>query len=322
MTRWGILGTGRMASVLVSAIREAGGDVVAVASRTDETAGAFAADHGLPRWFGSYEALAGDGGVDAIYVSTPNQRHHDDTLLCLEAGLAVLCEKPFAINTRQASVMVDAARSAGMFLMEAMWMVFQPAFLTINRLIAEGVIGPVRHVQADFGFPADLILPGRLTDPALGGGALLDIGIYPLTLVHSLLGPPDGFEASATLGPTGVDVQVGVVSTHGDALAMVSASFLADSSIEAVVSGPEGRLRLHAPFHHSPLVTLHRRGDLVESWDCSFEGSGYRSEVDEVHRCLEEGLIESDTRSLADTLEVMQWMEAIRSRIGLVYPGE
>jgi predicted dehydrogenase len=311
-----------MASALVSAIREAGGEVAAVASRTDETAGAFAADHGLPRWFGSYEGLIGEADVDAVYVSTTNQRHHDDTLLCLEAGLAVLCEKPLALNARQASVMVDVARSSGVFLMEAMWMVFQPAFLTMNRLIKGGVIGPVSHVQADFGFPADLKPAGRLADPALGGGALLDIGIYPLTLVHSLLGSPDGFEASAILGPTGPDVQVGVVSTHGDALATVSASFLADSSIEAVVSGPEGRLCLHAPFHHSPLVTLHRRGDLIDSWDCSYEGSGYGSEVDEVHRCLDAGLVESDRRSLADTLEVLQWMDAIRSRIGVAYASE
>jgi len=177
-------------------------------------------------------------------------------------------------------------------------------------------------VRADFGFPADLDPTGRLADPALGGGALLDIGVYPLSLAHALLGPPSRFEAAAVLGPTGVDVQVGVVSVHGDALADLSASFLADTAMEAVVAGPEGRLRLHAPFHHSPRITLHRRGAEAEGWDTPITGSGYRTQIEEVHRCLAEGVVESDRRPLSDTLEVMQWMDACRNRIGVRYPGE
>ncbi|MBU1226689.1 MAG: Gfo/Idh/MocA family oxidoreductase [Actinobacteria bacterium] len=321
MTKWGILGTGKMAAALVDAIREAGGEVAAVGSRAEGTAAAFADHHRIPLRFGTYQALAGLG-LDAVYVATTNDRHLSAALPVLREGVAVLCEKPLALDAAQAAAMADAARSSGAFLMEAMWMVFQPAFETLERLIAEGTIGTVHHIRADFGFPADLDPAGRLADPALGGGALLDIGIYPLTLAHALVGPPDRFEAVAVIGPTGVDLQVGVASVHGDVLADLSASFLADASLEAVVSGSGGRLRLHAEFHHSPRITLHRRGEQAGAWDTSYPGSGYRFEVDEVHRCLAAGRLESQRRPLADTLEVMQWMDAIRARIGVVYPGE
>jgi len=320
-TQWGILGTGQMAAALVGAIREVGGEVVAVASRADATAEAFAGRHAIPQWFGSYSALA-NPGLDAVYVATTNQRHLADAVPILEAGVGVLCEKPLALDAAQAATMAEAARSSGSFLMEAMWMVFQPAFEKMERLIGEGAIGAVHQVQADFGFPADLDPAGRLADPALGGGALLDIGIYPLSFAHALLGPPTRFEAVAVIGSTGVDLQVGVASVHGDVLADLSVSFLADSSLEAVVSGSWGRLRLHAPFHHSPRITLHRRGDQVDMWETSYQGSGYRFEVEEVQRCLAAGLTESDRRPLSDTLEVMQWMDGIRERIGVTYPGE
>lgn len=321
MTKWGILSTGQMAAVMVDAIREAGGEVVAVASRVDEKAEAFASRHAIPQWFGSYEALA-NPALDAVYVATTNQRHLEDTLPILEAGVGVLCEKPFALNAGQAAAMIETARSSGAFLMEAMWMIFQPAFETLERLIGEGAIGAVHHIRADFGFPADLDPTGRLADPALGGGALLDIGVYPLTLAHFLAGIPSRFEAVGVIGSTGVDLQVGVTSVHGDVLTDLSASFLADSSMEAVVSGSEGRLRLHTPFHHSPSISRHRRRDQIDVWETSYPGSGYRFEVEEVHKCLAAGLTESDRRPLADTIEVMQWMDAVRERIGVTYPGE
>jgi predicted dehydrogenase len=320
MASWGILSTGQMAAAMVPAIREAGGEVTAVASRSTATAASFASRHGIPQWFGAYEALA-NPALDAVYVASTNQSHRDDSIAILEAGVAVMCEKPMALDAVGAAAMAEVARSSGSFLMEAMWMVFQPAFETLVRLIGEGVIGAVHHMQADFGFPADLDPTGRLADPALGGGALLDIGIYPLTLAHALLGTPDRFEASGVIGFTGVDLQVGVTSVHGDALADLSASFVADTSMEAVVSGSTGRLRLHAPFHHSPRITLHHRGDQVDLWDCSYQGSGYRFEVAEVQRCLAEGRLESHRRPLSDTLEVMQWMDQIRHRIGVSYPS-
>lgn len=322
MTRWGILGTGEMAATLVPAIREAGGEVAAVASRSGETAQRFAGEHGVESWYGSYRELAEESGVDVVYVSSTNQRHRADTIMCLEAGRAVLCEKPVALNAPEAAEMANTASARGAFLMEAMWMTFQPSVLTLERLLAEGVIGPVHHLQVDFGFPADLDPRGRFASPELGGGALLDVGVYPLTLAHSLLGRPDRFETAAVLGPTGVDLQVGVISVHGDVVASMSASLLADTALEAVVSGPEGRLRLHAPFHHSPRVTLHRGELMLEAWDRPVTGSPYRFEVEEVHRCLDAGVVESDRRPLTDTLEVMRWMDEIRERIGVTYPGE
>lgn len=318
MATWGILGTGKMAGAMAHAIGEAGGTVAAVGSRRPDTAEAFAARHGIDRWFGSYEALAGLG-LDAVYVATTNQRHLADALPMLEAGIAVLCEKPLALSGVQGARMAAAARSGGAFLMEAMWMVFLPAFETLTRLIGEGVVGPVASLQADFGFAADLDPGSRLVDPALGGGALLDIGIYPLTLAHALLGPPDTFEAAAVTGPSGVDLQVGVTSVHGGVLAQCSASFLADTPIEAVVAGPEGRLTMHTRFFEAPSITLHRRGEAPRVFDTSYRGSGYRPQVEEVHRCLERGLTESERRPLVDTLEVLAWMDAVRERIGVRY---
>ena len=234
----------------------------------------------------------------------------------------MLCEKPLTLNGAQAVTMAETARRNGAFLMEAMWMVFQPAFVELDRLIGAGTIGPVHHVRADFGFPADLDPSGRLTDPRLGGGALLDIGIYPLSLAHALLGRPTRSAAAAVLGPSGVDLQVGAISVHGDAVSDLSASFLADTSLEAVVSGSEGRLRLEAPFHHAPRVTLHRGADQIDAWETGYPGSGYRFEVEEVHRCLAAGETESDRRPLSDTLEVVHWMDDLRRQIGVRYPGE
>lgn len=315
MFRWGILGTGSMGSLMVGAIREAGGEVAAIGSRSSKTAGAFADRHGVRRWYGAYEDLAAADGIDAVYVASTNQRHRDDTLMCLSAGKAVLCEKPFALDANQALEMVEAARSAGVFLMEAMWMAFQPSTVTLGRILGDGAIGTVHHVRAGFGFPADLDPAGRLASPDLGGGALLDIGVYPLTLIHSLLGMPDAFEAGGVIGPTGVDVQAEMQSRHGDATASATVSFLADIPQEAEVSGSEGSLHLAVPFHHSPMITLRRRGETQEVWACPVTGSPYRSQVEEVHRCLSGGATESDQRPLDDTVEVLRWMDGVTGRL-------
>ena len=322
--RWGILGTGRMAAVHVEAVAGAGGgEVVAVASRDGDQARSFAAEHGVPRPIAGYEALIGADGIDAVYVATTNDFHHDQVLGCAAAGKAVLCEKPLALNAAQAEAMIRATRSAGVFFMEAMWMRFQPFMRVLEDLLAAGRIGPLRHFTGTIGFVADQDRGRRWLNRGMGGGAILDIGVYPLTMAHLLLGPPAEMEVTATLADTGVDEQVGVTSRHGSgAVSVITATLAADTGVEATLSGPDGRIRLHNPFLQAPLITLHRDGDLVESFDTSYPGNGWRFQVEETHRCLAEGRIESDLRPLDDTLAVMRWMDAIRERAGVGYPGE
>jgi predicted dehydrogenase len=199
--------------------------------------------------------------------------------------------------------------------MEAMWSRFLPFFSLVLDQLSAGTIGPVRAVHADLGFPLDRPEDRRWWAPGLGGGALLDLGVYPLSLIHALLGPPDEFGAAGVPAATGVDAQVVVASRHGDAVATAAASFTADMALDAVVAGREGRLRIHAPFHHSPLVTVHRRDRTVEAIDTSFEGSGYRGEAEEVQRCVRAGLVESELRPLDETLAVMWWMDGIRRQL-------
>ncbi|MDA1192670.1 MAG: Gfo/Idh/MocA family oxidoreductase, partial [Candidatus Poribacteria bacterium] len=211
--RWGILGTGNIAKQFargLTALDDA--KLVAVGSRTQESADKFADQFDAPRRHASYEALVNDPNVDAIYVATPHPFHCENTLLCIDAGKAVLCEKPFAINDAEAKRMIDAARSKGIFLMEAMWSRFFPLMVDVRRRIAEGEIGNVRMMTADFGFRVGTVNPkSRLFDPALGGGALLDVGVYPVSLASMVFGNATRIATLANLGETGVDEEAGIV---------------------------------------------------------------------------------------------------------------
>lgn len=319
--RWGIVGTGRMARALVSAIREEGGEVVAVSSSDRSRAQAFADTHGIARAHAGHHRLVDDPDLDAVYVATTNDRHHADVLACVAAGHPVLAEKPFALNLAQAEEMVDAARAAGVFLMEAMWMRFQPAFLEVERRVAAGQIGEPRSVQADLGFAADRDPTGRLFTSDLGGGSLLDVGVYPLTFAISFLGTPTAGVAVATLD-AGVDTQANAALRHDQGTSSIACSLVTDSGMEATVSGPEGSLRLAAPFHHSGRITRRVRGEIVEEFPVPDADLRYRLEVREVHRCLDEGLIESPRMPWSFTLEVMDWLDRLRAQIGVRYPQE
>ena len=322
MMRWGIAGTGRIAGAFAETIAAMDGHVVAAVSSSDsERAAGFASRHGIARSCGSHAALPATGDVDAVYVATTNDRHFTDALACIDAGIAVLCEKPLTLDSRSADQLMRAARSAGVFLMEAMWTRFLPSTVRVLELIAGGAIGDVQSVHADFGFPATLVAGGRLLDRSLGGGALLDIGIYPLSLIHLVAGAPTETRAVAVLAETGVDLQVSVASLHGNVVSSASASFLADSSLEAVISGSTGRIRMHKPFHHTERLTIEGRDAAIETIDLPLGGSGYRFEAAEVAHCLSAGSIESPRRPHADTLAVARWMDEVRAQIGVRYEG-
>ena len=325
--RWGILSTGAIARQFAEGLKHApGAELVAVGSRTRDAAERFGAEFRVPRRHASYQAVADDPGVDVVYIGTPHTLHCENALMCLAAGKAVLCEKPFAINTAQAERMAALARSKKLFLMEALWTRYLPAILELRRLLAAGTIGPIRMIEADFGFRPEYNPLGRLYNPDLGGGSLLDIGIYPISLVYLLLGPPARMTTMAELGRTGVDERSAVVFGYpGGELATLSFSLTTDMPSEVLVLGTEGWIRVHGPIYKPEKLTVSlktaaARAERVIPLPAA--GNGYNYEAVEVMRCLGQGLLESPGMPLDESLAIMRTMDAIRAQWGLRYPGE
>ena len=317
------MGTGDIARSMVACLRDRGSPITAVGSPREGAVAAFAEAYGIPHGLDSHKAVAAHPDVDVVYVATTNDRHLANVLACVEHRTPALCEKPIALNRAEAQQMFSAAEAAGVFVMEAMWMRFQPFVATVDRLIEEGAIGPMRTITATLGFPAPLDDGRRWLSRELGGGTILDLGVYPMTLIHHLVGSPESFEAEAIIGTTGVDIETAVTSQHGgDATASWVSTFRSDTANEAVVSGPDGRIRITSPFHHSPMVVLERAGEVVERHEVEATGHGFEPEVAETERCISEGLVESPVRPHADTLAVMAWMDAIRARVGVTYPPD
>lgn len=311
---WGIIGTGGIAENFVKAVAEHGSTVTAVASHSDSRAFEFVMTNQLASEAGSVDDLV-RSRPDAVYVASSNQHHLSDALSCLDEGIPVLCEKPLTTSLATTDRMINAARSRGVFLMEAMWMRFQPAWMLLEALVADGVIGPVKTIHADFGFVANDDPERRWFDPAQGGGSLLDVGIYPITLAYLLAGEPIETVAVRSMTQTGVDGQYAVAMHHADGvLSLVGSSLVSDTNLTATVSGPNGRLHLAAPFHHSSRVEHWRAEKLVGFWDVAYEGSGYTFEVAEVERCLEHGLRESPRHPLDDTRAVMAILDSLLDR--------
>jgi predicted dehydrogenase len=325
--RWGILATGNIAHQFARGLAVLpDAELVAVGSRSQDSADKFGEEFDVPHRHASYEALAADPEVDAVYVSTPHPFHHDNTLLCLNAGKHVLCEKPFAMNARQAGEMIATARTQSRFLMDAVWTRFLPAMVKTRELLAEGVIGETRLLLADFGFRSQFNPKGRLFDPKLGGGALLDVGIYTVQLASMIMGgPPAEMAAKATLGETGVDEQTAMTLKYaGGQLAQLSCAIRTATNQEAWIYGTEGRIHLHAPWWRGTKVTLWQAGgsDNGTTFDLPFEGNGYNYEAAEVMRCIREGRLESAVMPLDETLQLMETLDAARAQWGLRYPVE
>ncbi|GIF40458.1 Gfo/Idh/MocA family protein [Actinoplanes xinjiangensis] len=319
--RWGILGPGGIASTFAADLPlVAGAELAAVGSRNLASAQAFAERHGFARAYGSYAELAADDGVDVIYVATPHAFHLEAALLCIEAGKAVLVEKPISLDLPSAALIVEAAHTRGVFLMEAMWMRCNPAIRRIAQLVAEGAIGDVSAIHADFGLQGPFEASHRLRDPALGGGALLDLGVYPIHLAHTILGVPASAQAWAHLTPEGVDENTGVLLGYASgAVAALTCSINGASRNAATITGTAGRIDLPAGFFVPRSFTLHRPDTAPETFEFPFEGSGYQYEAAEVQRALLAGELESPIVSHHTTLEVMALLDALREQIGVTY---
>ena len=322
--RWGILGRGGIANSFAQGLRALpDAELIAVGSRTQATAEAFGDKYGAPHRHGSYAALAADPDVDVIYVATPHPFHKEHSLLALEAGKAVLCEKPFMLNAREAAEVIAFARERGLFVMEAMWTRFLPLMGRLRQMLAEGVIGDVRLVHADFSFRADFDPRGRLFDPALGGGALLDAGIYPVSMASMLLGKPVEITSQAYLGETGVDEQAAAILRYANgALAMVTASTRIAGPQTVLIRGSKGYITLPPEWLRGTRMIVTRPGQPDEVIDVPMEGNGYNYEAAEVARCLRAGRTESDILPLNESLALMETLDAIRAPWGVKYPSE
>jgi predicted dehydrogenase len=320
--RWGLMATGGIARTFAADLAQLpDATLVAVGSRSQESADAFADEFDVPNRHASYEALANDPEVDAIYVSPPHPFHRDATLLALRGGKAVLCEKPFAMDHAEALEMVEAARSAGVLLVEAMWTRFLPTMARVREILAAGTLGEIVYLTAEHGqwFADDPDF--RLFAPSLGGGALLDLGVYPISFAHMVLGVPSRITAVSDPAFTGVDRTTSAIFQYpGGAHAVLTTSLAGASNNPAAIYGTEARLELDGWFYTpTSFQVVSRDGEVLESYTPPEGGRGMEYEAAEVGRCLREGLTESPLMPLSDTLEVMATMNEIRRQIGLDY---
>jgi predicted dehydrogenase len=325
--RWGILGCGKIARKFASDlqwVRDA--KLVAIGAREQSTADAFAKDFPVEYKHNSYKALAENPEVDVIYIATPHALHYEHVMLCLQNKKAVLVEKAFAINYSQAKQMVDFARSQQTFLMEAFWTRFLQHYLKVKEMIAQGQVGAIQYINAEFGFKPTPPVSQRIYDPALGGGSLLDVGVYPVFLALDLLGKPDHIQASMVPAPSGVDEQCSIQFKYNNgAMANLFSSFATNLATGADIAGDQGRIRLTHRFH-GPTTELEFYPGVVDSKQTvAFEkarGNGYEYEAQHVNNCIKKGLVESPLRTHKDTLLLTQTLDQIRSIVGICYPAD
>jgi predicted dehydrogenase len=318
---WGIVGPGRIAGLLVEDFRYVEGSrAVAVASRSAARAEVFARRHGLERAHGSYAAIVADPDVDVLYIATPNTQHAALALAGLRAGKALLVEKSFAATPEGAAQVVDAAREAGRFVMEAMWTRFQPAVVAMRELIADGAIGEVRSVQADLGVQREYDPADRLFDLALGGGALLDLGVYVVSFAQMVLGTPDTVTAVGSRFPTGADAEASLLLGWADGRSATLTTSLRNALPgQARVFGTTGWIDVLPRFHHPQTIVLHRAGADPEPITRPQTGGGYAHELIEVTECVRAGRTESRVLPLADTLAVQRVLGTAAEQLGVAH---
>lgn len=316
--RWGIVGTGSMASWFAQALKRCeGSELAAVGSRAEAQAAAFARAHGAARSYGSYEAVACDRHVDIVYIATPNTFHRAHCLLALRHGKHVLCEKPFTLDATEAREVIDAARSRGLFCMEAMWMRFVPLMLELTSRVRAGAIGELQRLDATLGLPIAFDPAHRVFAPDLGGGALLDLGVYPLSLAVQLFGQPLSVRSLSTRSTTGVDEQTSVLLQFaGGRQATLASSVAARLGNHATLVGTRGRIQVHAPLYCPVSASVHRSAAGSDTTLLTRRplGRGYAHEILAVMQCLRSGVTESPVMPLDETLLVIQTIERIRAQ--------
>jgi predicted dehydrogenase len=319
--KWGILGAGRIAAKFAADLNKTPGCVLlAVASTSLERAQNFATAYNGKFAFGSYHELFSTD-IDVVYVATPHTSHKEHTLLCLNHNVGVLCEKPFAMNQGEVDEMIHLAKEKGLFLMEAMWTRFLPTTLKIQSLISDGKIGNIKTIAADFGFKAEFDSKSRLYDPKLGGGAFLDIGIYPAFLSLLLIGYPTQIFAASTFSPTNTDETTSFVYKYdNESTAVLNCTVAATTDCEARIYGDAGSIKIHSKFHMATCLSLlDIDGNTVETFDYPRDTFGYNYEIEEVNKCLVNKQTESDLMPLSFSLKLIHLLDKTREASSIFY---
>jgi len=325
--RWGILGCGKIARKFASDLQLVDAAILqAVGSSDGKSAKQFAEEFPVQTVHTSYEELASDPDVDIIYIATPHAFHPDHTTLCLDHGKAVLCEKAFALNSKQASAMIEKAKSKKIFLLEALWSQFLPHYEKMRAMIQDGQLGNIQSANFQFGFKPVPPIASRIFDPALGGGSLLDIGIYNVFFALSIMGMPDQIEASAKLTDEFVDEQCAVLFKYRDGrFAQLFSTFNSNLSTEGHINGDNGRIKLTNRFYeHSATLEFYK--DFLDSRELievkKEKGYGYQYEARHATECMQKGLTESPVMTHSDTLQLMKVLDSIREKAGIKYPAD
>lgn len=323
--KWGLLGPGRIAQQFADGIKVIDdASLYAVASSNPERAAAFAKQNGGEKTYDSYEALVNDSQVDAVYIATPHRFHFENTMLCLNAGKPVLCEKPLTVNAAEARKLFETAKEKNVFLLEALWTRFLPIYRQIRQWLDEKAIGEIHLLTSTFGFDIPKGKDDRWLNPELAGGTLLDMGIYPISTSQWVMGQePASFGAKAILGATGVDELTSVVLQYPNGvISQFSSNFLSNNVNDFFIYGGKGSIRIHPNFWASTAATLSINGQDDQTVSKTLRAGGFEYQTEEAMRCIRAGLLESPGMPHAQTLANMELMDKIRAEIGLRYPFE
>lgn len=323
LVKWGIIGCGNIAGKFAhDLLLVPGTEITAVASRITGKARDFAKTYGAKSSYGSYDALLADPQVDIVYIATPHTFHAEWSIKAMEAGKHVLCEKPSALNRKETLAIVQTAKRTGKFFMEALWTRFNPVFVEVKRLADNGAIGKLQYINADFTFKADKPLSSRVFDLKLGGGAILDIGIYPVFLTYALLGKPKAVKAKSVFHPVaGCDMQTAMIFEYPDAMASLFCSFTTNSGITARIGGTEGQITVAHPFHAATSFTLIKDGK-SQQFEIPLKGNGFYYEIEACNKAVRTGTIEDKHWSHQNSIDLIELLDRIRAEVNLVYPAE
>ena len=320
--KWGIVGLGNISDQFVKDLLLVDdANLFAVASRSQEKANAFSKRFGASKAYGSYDAIFNDPDVDIIYIGTPHNSHAELSVKAMKHGKHVLCEKPIALNKAQASLMIKTAKNEQRFFMEAFWSRFNPSITEALAQVKNGVIGKVRYINADFAFYVNVPVGSRMTNINLGGGSLLDMGVYPVFLSYLMLGIPKKVMAVANFFDSGADQQTSIILHYDSAQSILHSSFMSPSNMIATISGEHGRINLNSVWHETQSYSLVQNNQKVD-YHFPTKGKGFTYEIEECHKCIKANKIESKLWSHQDSLNLITIVDEVRNQTGLKYPSE
>lgn len=318
---WGIIGLGNIANKFAEDLMLCeNAKLYAVASLNAERAKAYSLKYHSEKYYNNYQDLAQDPEVDIVYIATPNAFHFENTMMCLKAGKSILCEKPLGLNSKEVRTMLAEAKLKNLFFMEALWTRFIPATEKVLDLIREEMIGTVKFIRADFGFKANSDPKGRVFNKKLGGGSLLDIGIYPIFLSLLTIGIPNDIKAMARITETDIDSYCAMLFDYEKGeKAILESTVEAKTPTEAFIYGEKGMIKMHQPFHHSKRISFFKNDEQEDIIDIEHIGNGYYHEIVEACKCINEGKIESEKLPHSFSLNLMEIIDRVKQEIGLKY---